>query len=429
MKVVAAFLLLAAANGLWMAALTDLRPRLFVIKGCSGSSYLINKIASDLLRLHNMSLYNPDHPKGPEGVYTELHSYLPYLQAVDPSFANATSPADDGRIFNANIKLANEQNRVYLTKLLPQFMSAKDVQKEVAASGALIVQASRSNMLDMLTCEVSDCIHDACPNVGIQVNPAGAQTCDPNSKNTGSELTSDCFNLHRHSANGHELMAKLDISTIQSDFEKKYDSDNKYDYVGPEATFTTEELFEFEWDRTEEGLMTSLQAWTGVMAAWGVLPDEQVIRTYLADSDTYPAPAPQARKISNDDDVRVWACGVQAPSLQAPSLPTPLPMWDRREEYISFFRPPLVCDGAVEATSDSLFLSEVTEEQHFYEGSGGKGRQVLTALLPAAICVIALLALLALLLTAEGTKGKGETQARGKKTQISLNSASAGILL
>lgn len=276
----------------------------------------------------------------------------------------------------------------------------------------------------MLTCEVSDCIHDACPDVGIQVNPAGEQTCDPNSKNTGSELTSDCFNLHRHSANGHELMAKLDISTIQSDFEKKIDYDNKYDYVGPEATFTTEELYEFEWDRTEEGLMTSLRAWTGVMAAWGVVPDKQVIRTYLSDSTAYPAPAPQAHKIFNDDAVREWACGVQAPSL-----PTPSRMWDRREEYISFFRPPLVCDGAVEATSDSLLLSEVTEEQHFYEGSGGKGRQVLTALLPAAICVIALLALLALVLTAERTKGKGETQAKGKEMQMSLNSASAGILL
>jgi hypothetical protein len=423
MKVVAAFLLLAA-NGLSMAALTDLRPRLFVIKGCSGSSYLINKIASDLLRLHNMSLYNPDHPTGPEGVYTELHSYLPYLQAVDPSFANATSPADDGRIFNANIKLANEQNRVYLTKLLPQFMSAKDVQKEVAASGALIVQASRSNMLDMLTCEVSDCIHHVCPNVGIQVNPAGAQTCDPNSKNTGSELPSDCFNLHRHSAHGHELMAKLNTSAIQRNFEEKYNDVQKYDYVGPEATFTTEELYEFEWDRTEEGLMISLRAWTGVMAAWGVLPDEQVIRTYLADSDAYPAPAPQALKIFNDNAVREWACGVQAPSLPASSR-----MWDRREEYISFFRPPLVCDGAVEARADSLLLREVTEEQHFYEGSGGKGRQVLIALLPAVVCVIALLALLALLSTAEGTKGKGETQERGNKIQIPLNSASAGSLL
>jgi hypothetical protein len=219
-------------------------------------------------------------------------------------------------------------------------------------------------------------------------------------------------------------MAKLNTSAIQRNFEENYHDVQKYDYVGPEATFTTEELYEFEWDRTEEGLMTSLRAWTGVMAAWGVLPDEQVIRTYLADSDAYPAPAPQAHKIFNDKAVREWACGVQAPSLPAQSR-----MWDRREEYISFFRPPLVCDGAVEARADSLLLREVTEEQHFYEGSGGKGRQVLIALLPAVVCVIALLALLALLSTAEGTKGKGETQERGNTIQIPLNSASAGSLL
>jgi hypothetical protein len=54
-----------------LEALTDLRPRLLVILGCSGSTYLIN-IASDLLRLHNMSLYNPDHPNPLEGVFRKI---------------------------------------------------------------------------------------------------------------------------------------------------------------------------------------------------------------------------------------------------------------------------------------------------------------------------------------------------------------------
>jgi hypothetical protein len=228
------------------------------------------------------------------------------------------------KLFATNSALAKKRHQAYVIKLLPGF-GATRYDQIVADTGALFVQVWRDNTLDMTICEIRDGIHDDWGGlfryVGTQVDSSGTQTCDP-----GARGEQSCFHKHRHAPEGQAVLAKVNMSNLQGSFQKKEERRVRLQVVSGDATFSTEELYQFEWNG-EAGLETSVPAWGKFLKAWGVSPDMQTIRDHLASQKPYPRP-PQSDTVWNILDVRKWACGL-----------------DSRQKHRWFFRPELDCDA------------------------------------------------------------------------------------
>jgi hypothetical protein len=304
----------------------DIVPRIVLTDGCSGSSFLL-QLAGDLLALHDVPLYNPDGQAEP--VFSEQHSYLPFLKTIDSSFDDFSevregSSIQQEKIFATNSALAKKQQRSYVIKLNPGF-GATRYDQIVADTGAMFVQVWRDNTLDMSICEIRDGIHDdwgSMKDLGVQVDSTGKQTCDPLA--TGEE---SCFQKHRHAQEGQAVLAKIHTANLQKSFEKKEERRAGLQVVSEDATFSTEELYAYEWNG-EAGLETSVPAWGRFLKAWGVSPNMKAIRDHLAREAPYPR-SPQSDTLWNVWSVRKWACAL-----------------DSRKKYHWFFRPELECDDA-----------------------------------------------------------------------------------
>jgi hypothetical protein len=301
-------------------------PRIVLTDGCSGSSFLL-KLAGELLLKHDVPLYNPDAQAKP--VFAEQHSYVPFLKTIDSSFDGFSEVGEGSliqqeKLFATNSALAKKRHQAYVVKLLPGF-GATRYDQIVADTGALFVQVWRDNTLDMTICEIRDGIHDDWGGlfryVGTQVDSSGTQTCDP-----GARGEQSCFHKHRHAPEGQAVLAKVNMSNLQGSFQKKEERRVRLQVVSDDATFSTEELYQFEWNG-EAGLETSVPAWGKFLKAWGVSPDMQTIRDHLASQKPYPR-SPQSDTVWNILDVRKWACGL-----------------DSRQKYRWFFRPGLDCNA------------------------------------------------------------------------------------
>jgi hypothetical protein len=302
---------------------TAIVPRIILVDGCSGSSFL-TVLAGKLLELHAVPLYNPDGQGKP--VFSEQHSYIPFLRTIDSSFDGFSegregSSTEQEKVFATNSALAKKQQRSYAIKLIPSFGAPRHDQI-VANTGALFVQVWRNNMLDMAICEIRDGIHfEEIPDMGVQVDSSGNQTCDPKVKGAES-----CFQKHRHAPEGQAVLAKINIPNLLRSFQTKEELRAGQQVVSEDATFSIEDLYEYEWNG-EAGLKTSVPAWGRLLKAWGVSPNMKAIRDHLASEKPYPRP-PQSDTLWNVRKVRKWACASES-----------------RKKYRWFFRPELDCDA------------------------------------------------------------------------------------
>jgi len=248
------------------------RPRVLVMPGCSGSTY-VQKTARELLRRHGYTVapaaFEICNPKT-NAKYTKSKGMGQALHEMHRAFTKRQQTM----VFKCDMK--DSKTRTALKNM-----------------GAHFVFAHRSNILDYMTCLVRDCF--VTTPLGTPVDASGQPSAlcfNRRTKMVASKESPTFANLNITdlakrlvSFNAKSLLSSAQLATSG---RKKH-----------VPTFTMEALAAYQFN-SSSGVADSLKAWTDLLKGWSVKPNATTIRNFLTkNAVSRPPPAPHSKTIYN----------------------------------------------------------------------------------------------------------------------------------
>jgi len=262
-------------------------PRILIAGPCSGSSATV-KFTKVILEAHGYDVFHGSEPLlRPEqnnNFYDDARTSLQQRINREPTHDEILSES----LFLYNQK-AFQANKILL-------MKANHIPKVVIDTlenmGARFAFTYISNVLDRAVCSARDCFLKGAP-IGYQVFHNG----------TRADM---CFN-RRHI--DEKVMANFDTDKLHSYMEdKKRDNEDRIGMFtrsfSPSTFAAYEDLFEFEYSRSEETLKKSVHAWTDLLRNFGDINKTTVEAALMPYWDTRPKIQPHSTVIFNIEEVK-----------------------------------------------------------------------------------------------------------------------------
>jgi len=291
------------------------RPRVLVVNGCSGSTFVM-KVARRLFLAHGLTVYGWEY---------ELLN-----PAKNPFFNRSAvqkhgTSAATARALEAIHDDATRRRSVLLFNGAPGYLS-EAVAAVLRKRDARLVHAWRRNVLDTLVCEVRDCFAHTTPT-GKRAPGAADALGWPVDARTGAR-SSACFEQRRSKrANSTAATtaaavmgptkAHLNVSSLVGllplDSPSRVASFLRSRRLATAVSLSTEELSDFSLaapsrEEAQVHLRRSAAAWERALTAWGVPTNaEQLSRLLAAERDRLQATphvvTPHAQTIANMAEV------------------------------------------------------------------------------------------------------------------------------
>ena len=225
-----------------------LRPRIVHTTACSESSALM-RYAGEVLALHGID------------VDTSLPEEL-FKREKNPAsldFAKQGKNTSVNTAFEVMAARVARQNQTLLIKDMSPHWASSVSLKALRNLGAYSTHASRANYLDQLVCQVRDCFGPEEVRAGVAMNTS-----------TGNESTM-CF-ARRQLPPTDQPKALLNTSNLIHQLrDRKLDAQDAQDAQDAlTELFVTEQLLEFEFSDSDDGVERSLQEWKRLMLELGV---------------------------------------------------------------------------------------------------------------------------------------------------------------
>ena len=284
----AILLLLAAVVG---SRAGIVRPKLLLIDGCSGSTY-IQGFAACLLDLHGErtkatygSRYS-NNEREPLNFLKPLHvddSVTPPLLATTPAglrrLCARAAAANETLVFNV---------QTWALRWLPELVPSLHL------CGARMVSVARANALDQVVCLVKDCFDRT---LGHPVDREGRN--------------SSICTARRARAPEERHLAQLRVAGLMERLQSILDngatqhSQLESAGFGSRETLLYEDLAAATYTDAAPNVKRSLSAWSALLAGWGVQPHAGRIRDAIRSTGSRRTPPPpHAQVIQNHAEVR-----------------------------------------------------------------------------------------------------------------------------
>jgi len=262
-------------------------PRILIAGPCSGSSAIV-KFTKVILESHGYDVFH-----GSEPLLRPEQKNVFYVNARTSLHQRFNREPTRNEILSESLVLYNQKsfqtNRILLIKAnsIPKL-----VIDTLKTMGARFAFTYRSNVLDRAVCAVRDCF--------LKGDPIGCQVF---SNGTRADM---CFN-RRHI--DEKLMANFDTDKLHSYME--YKERQNEDRIGmftrsfsPSTFAAYEDLFKFEYSRSEETLKESVHAWTDLLQSFGDINKTTVEAALMPYWDTRPKNQPHSTVIFNIEEVK-----------------------------------------------------------------------------------------------------------------------------
>lgn len=291
---------------------TPSRPRVLVVNGCSGSTFVM-KVARRLFLAHGLQVYGWEY---------EL------LNPTKNPFFNRSAVQKHGTTAATARALEAVHEDAQLRRSVLLFNGAPGYLSEAVASvlrrrEALLVHAWRRNVLDTLVCEVRDCFAHTTPT-GKRAGTADTLGW-PVDARSGARSPA-CFEQRRSkranstgasTAATGPTKARLNVSSLISllplDSPARVANFLRSRRLAAPVSLSTEELSDFSLaapsrEEAQARLRRSATAWERALSAWGVpTKTEQLVRLLAAERDrlqtTPRVVTPHAQTIANVAEV------------------------------------------------------------------------------------------------------------------------------
>jgi len=262
------------------------RPRMLVMNGCSGSTFVVH-LGLILMQLHGARIetYGDAETMNP--------NKNPFYQQSGQDLTKAMDMAASE---------AQKKNKTYILKGM-----LKDTEEQVLAWRhsvaslkkwqAYAIHGYRANFLDKMACQIKDCF--ATKRVGYPVEDG--------------ERSNLCFERRSTTLGGADVAkdykAYINIDNLEESLNQM-DHDYKWERMAmlrtgfPVHQLTTEDLSDFEWDNSEEAWERGIKAWSNYMHYWGVQPQRDIIVKRIESLRAKRAGKTQGTDIENMNEVR-----------------------------------------------------------------------------------------------------------------------------
>eukprot|EP00928_Gymnodinium_smaydae_P008381 TRINITY_DN13055_c0_g1_i1.p1 TRINITY_DN13055_c0_g1~~TRINITY_DN13055_c0_g1_i1.p1 ORF type:complete len:344 (-),score=95.87 TRINITY_DN13055_c0_g1_i1:225-1256(-) len=235
------------------------RPRMLVMLGCSGSSFLL-KMAGKLLEAHGGTAKTP----GGEMAAGEIMKPI-----ANPYYSAAKGMAK--AMEDANAAAQKEQATLVFKEQGAQSQFFRDAAPTLLKMNTYVVHGYRANALDRMVCQVKDCFLRE--EYGKPVDKSGEK----------SDL---CFK-RRNSRPANGYLASLNTTNLSEhleNFMKAHDEEKERIKAAGFKDFesvSAEDLLDFEHDNSVDAFKRAVKAWKIFLRSWGVKPSLKVIRDEL----------------------------------------------------------------------------------------------------------------------------------------------------
>jgi hypothetical protein len=275
------------ATGAATAQSKDMLPRMLVMGGCSGSSFIM-LVAMKLLEVHGIPFVWFDDT---EMLKPEKNKFYTW----ETGMGSAMKKANEDALSRGGVLAFQAMTNMLTTEGSGEQggqveVTWDDVKDDLKGMGTHVVYAKRENLLDHAVCKVRDCFTS---QFGIPVDENGQR----------SKL---CFD--RRKAESGEYKAKMIPPKLVKMIKKTADDVELEQKILAETfpqfnVVTMEDLLAYQY--SEDDLTTSVEAWKSFMESWGVPPDMDAIKKFLQkDIGSHKKPGPHSETIYNIDEVK-----------------------------------------------------------------------------------------------------------------------------
>jgi hypothetical protein len=256
----------------------DLRPRMLISEGCSGSSFAIDMIR-EMVKAH------VDHI---DRTYNgELFKCEKNPECVGGNEAMGMKVAVAKAVVDGHIVIAKEQGS-----------NNPETRQAMHQMGAYPVMAYRSNVLAKMLCEAKDCFTTpATHGLTKRVGP------NPDA----------CFPQRRHLPGDQQTKVWIDpaggklVKALRSYEKEKDNMVHTLSAAGYAAStysiVTLESLFESEGDASDTAYKRTISAWETTLSSLGVKPDRAIIESIHAPHRGARPPAAAYESIDNAAEI------------------------------------------------------------------------------------------------------------------------------
>ena len=270
-----------------------LQPRMMVaFGGCSGSSETM-KVAKELLNLHQPAGVPPDCHEELMKCRNNAFCELRGSDEVSPPSAMQSAAISYAAFFNRSAVFKATMSEIVRPTGAAQTMAHALAEMETTA-----FFMARNNTLDELLCEINDF---------CEVRPVGYPV--RNGTYDGSACTHS-LRTTRHlpkdeKPQAYFFTARLKESIDAQEKQLARDLATLRRLGWPHAALhCMEDLLAYQDSSADDAaLETSVNAWTAVLSGWGVIPDEAIIRRFLAPGRGSYSATPQQQQIANYAEV------------------------------------------------------------------------------------------------------------------------------
>jgi hypothetical protein len=259
----------------------DMRPRMMVSEGCSGSTYALD-VFKEMLEAHGTApiefRYNAELMKCQKN--PECKGSGSSLQALGMQVAVAKA-VDAGR-----------------TLVVKEQGSDPAARQAMHEMGTYAVMAYRSNVLAKMLCEAKDCFTTGRNRKLFERMGPNANACFPKRRSLPPQKQTKVW----INPEDNKLVEALrDYENDKKDMEKTLSSSG---YKSSDfEVVTLEDLFLSESDGSSSGLARTVRAWSTALKSLGVKPDAKIIESVLKPTRGKRPSYSIYEQISNADEV------------------------------------------------------------------------------------------------------------------------------
>jgi len=268
-------------------------PRLLVSSGCDAASGIIAH-AHNILALHGINT--------PEKKLRSLHDKVEGLldntdnrELVETNHTHDFACDDSCRAMVQTHKYFESLNRSLVFKGLIGGDSKAMLSKSLKDIGTNVAQTVRRNKLDQIICMIRDC----------------SNSTDLGDAEQNGKSSDICWN--RRTVKPTNYKANVKVTTLLDNIKHIETKEAKAGRDFKKMGYTlesvqAEDLLDFEWNKEAVGV--ALGAWSHLLKAWKVHPQEKHIKSYLeAKSGLWEAPKPHKETVANFDEIKNWING------------------------------------------------------------------------------------------------------------------------
>mmetsp|Transcript_49921 Transcript_49921/g.98627 ORF Transcript_49921/g.98627 Transcript_49921/m.98627 type:complete len:331 (-) Transcript_49921:402-1394(-) len=298
-------------SSLWMKggfselASQESRPRILVMEGCSGSTF-VQQLARKLLFAHGITA------RGPLEMLNPCASWEPHCKEQDIFWDHTTSEnvtqahSHLEKSLEKAVSFMHKKNRVFMSKVTFNTIKTNTpLREKLLKLKVTVAVVIRSNVLDVAVCQVRDCFGDEGYLCGHSVDIAGNR----------SDM---CFARRDHPE--VITMAKFDAKCLVEKLSSDWFTGVRYpdsvqddmkilstNYCNP---ITYEDLMAFQTNNhgalrtSHREFERSVLGWSALLLCWGVTPVQAHIAAVLRPTAETRSPSSHDRTIFNADEIR-----------------------------------------------------------------------------------------------------------------------------